>query len=212
MTRFLIVLSVGIIGMLLCAVSRRKTFSLNIFQSVLFTLLLTGVGVAGAKLLYAVENGFNDWSGISFYGSVFLIPLLMPVTGTAFRLRPRQSLDICAPCVAIMIACMRINCFLSGCCGGLQARIGSLCFNWPTQMMESFFDVLILWWLLRQEESGSSCGRLYPLFMICYSVMRFFIEFLRDTPKVWFLMSHGQWFALIAIISGVLWLRCLKRN
>ena len=36
--------------------------------------------------------------------------------------------------------------------------------------------------------------------MLTYGVLRFFVEFLRDTPKDWVTLSHGQWFSLAAII------------
>lgn len=192
--------------MLVCILTRRKKFSLSVPQSVAFTLLLTATGVVGAKLLFFMESGFQGWEGISFFGSVFLIPLLVPLSGYLFRLTPGQPLDLCAPCVAIMIAVLRVNCFLSGCCGGWSVCIGSLCFHWPTQIIESFGDVFILYQLLSQENKSAYNGRLYPSFMILYGVLRFFIEFLRDTPKNWLMMSHGQWFAVASILIGALWI------
>ena len=212
MILFLLVLTVGTVGMIICALIRRKRFSLSVLKCVIFALLLTAVGVAGTKLLYFIESGFSSWDGVSFFGSVFLIPLVMPLVGLPFRQKPSQSLDICAPCVAVMIACMRVSCYISGCCGGVQACIGTFCFNWPTQIIESFCDVLILYWLMKREEKIGSDGRLYPYFMIMYSFMRFFIEFLRNTPKDWLMLSHGQWFCMAAILGALVWLFLLKRR
>lgn len=201
---FWLMLTVGIAGMFLCANSRRGVFGLSCVQSGVFSLLLTVCGVAGTVLLYFLETG--SFGGVSFYGSVFLIPLLMPLVGRMFRLSPGQTLDICGPCVAIMIGCMRFSCFLTGCCGGWQVCLGSLCFEWPTQMLDSICDFIICGWLLRKEEQTSQSGVLYPMFMASYSAMRFFIEFLRDTQKDWLYMSHGQWFALTAILIGAVWI------
>ena len=67
-------------------------------------------------------------------------------------------------------------------------------------------------WLLQLEKESDKVGKLYPLFMLSYSTMRIFLECLRDTQKDWFFMSHGQWFALAAIVLGILWLQADKRK
>lgn len=204
-----LMLCLGIAGMYLCIYKRKAIFSLNRWQCGGFTALLTAVGVAGAMLLFFFESG--SFGGVSFYGSVLLIPLLMPMAGFLFQLKPNQTMDVCGPCVAIMIGCMRVNCFLSGCCGGWKACIGNFCFQWPTQAIDSISDFAILVWLLQLETNGRFKGALYPVFMIAYSAMRFFLEFLRDTPKDWLRLSHGQWFALAAILIGILWIYIPKK-
>jgi len=203
-----LMLAVGAFGMFLCVLYRRKYFPLKWLGSVIFTLTLTVVGVLGAKLLFVLENlretlenGLSA-GGVSFFGSVFLILLLMPVLGRLFQMHGGQTLDLCAPCVAIMIGCMRVGCFLAGCCGGWEASIGGWHFHWPTQAMDSIGDFAILLLLLQWEEQGKQKNLLYPWFMVLYSTMRFFIEFLRDTPKDWLLLSHGQWFSLMAAAIG----------
>ena len=207
---FPIMLTLGVVGMYLCTYKRKTVFSLNAWKSAIITVLLTLVGVAGAMLLYFFESG--SFGGVSFYGSVFLIPLLMPLLGLLFRLKPGQTMDICSPCVAIMIGCMRFNCFLSGCCGGWEMCIGEFCFKWPTQAMDSIGDFAILSVLLYMEKKKPQNGILYPTFMLLYSVMRFFLEFLRDTPKDWLYLSHGQWFALIAIAVGIGWILLARKR
>ena len=136
----------------------------------------------------------------------------MPLVGYLFRLRPNQILDICAPCVAVMIACLRVNCFVSGCCGGWEVCLGTLRFAWPTQIIDSLWDLLIMERMMTREQTVPSNGKLYPMFMVMYSLMRFFLEFLRDTPKNWLMLSHGQWFSLAALIVGGVWLLLLKRR
>ena len=211
MTSFTVILSIGAVGMLTYAIIQRKKYSLNVLQVALVTILLTLVGVAGAKLMFATENGFQAWGGISFFGSVFLIPVMMPLLGLLFRLKFSQTLDLCAPCVAIMITCLRVNCMISGCCGGWQVCIGEVCFTWPTQAIESVMDLIIFLLLLKLGTDNTHNGRLYPTFMISYGSIRFLLEFLRDTPKEWLFMSHGQWFSLIAIVIGIAWLVLGKR-
>lgn len=213
-----LMLGAGAVGMLVCLLQRKGRFRLSIVQCVLFTCLLTVVGFSGAKLLYilenirdTIENGIS-LGGVSFFGSVFLIPILMPLVGKAFRLDRRETMDICGPCVAIMIGCMRFGCFMQGCCGGWLAHIGEMYFFWPTQPVESICDFLILLWLIRKEEDPRYHGKLYPQFMVLYGCIRFVIEFFRDTPKVWLYLSHGQWFSLIAIATGLIWIHYASKT
>lgn len=60
------------------------------------------------------------------------------------------------------------------------------------------------------EEDERNEGQLYPMFMIAYGGLRFVVEFFRDTPKDWLYLGHGQWFGLIAILLGVLWIRRIE--
>lgn len=217
LSTYWMMLVVGAVGMGICLDQRKVRFSLSSVQCILFTCLLTVIGVLGAKVLYilenlqyTLENGIS-LGGVSFFGSVFLIPLLMPLIGFLFRLKPGQTMDVCGPCVAIMIGCLRVGCFLQGCCGGWRVELGAFSFCWPTQAVDSIWDFAILMWLLNLEQEGKGKGTLYPLFMISYGVMRFLLEFLRDTPKDWLYLSHGQWFSVGAVLCGLVWIAGLKR-
>lgn len=206
-----LMICIGSAGMLLYTLSQRKRCGLNEFTSILFAILLTFCGIAGARLLFILENlddlqSAVSGNGVSFFGSVYLIPLIMPLIGRLLRMKPGRTLDLCAPCVAIMIGCIRIGCFLSGCCGGWVVYIGDTYFEWPTQIMESIGDFLIFLWLAKVHKQGAREGQLYPLLMIGYSVLRFFIEFLRYSPNKWLIFSAGHGFAVIAIMAAVLWL------
>ena len=203
---------VGSAGMLLYSLSLRKLCRLNEFACLLFALLLTACGIAGARTLYILEN-LENWqsalsgNGVSFFGSIYLIPLLMPLVGRLLKMNTKETLDLCAPCVAIMIGCIRIGCLLSGCCGGWVVYIGDIYFAWPTQIMESIGDFLIFLWLAKLHKQEKHQGQLYPLLMIGYSVLRFMIEFLRYSPEKWLIFSAGHGFAIIAIAIAALWLR-----
>lgn len=200
--------AVGVCAMGVLAVRRRARYGLNVPKALLFTLLLAVCGVAGTKILYILENWREvvknglALGGLSFFGAVFLIPLLMPLVGLPLGLKPGQTLDTCAPCVAVMIACMRVGCFLGGCCGGWAVTVGGFRFRWPTQAMESIGDFCILGLLLQMEERDAHPGRRYAVFLVGYGILRFFMEFLRDTPKEWMGLAHGQWFAIAGVLMG----------
>ena len=203
-------LGVGAVAMLALMILRRNQYSLSVMQASLYTMLLLITGIAGAKLLFFFECGMKSFSGMSFFGAVYLVLLVMPLIGFAFRLKPADSLDACAPCVAAIVGFQRFGCFCADCCGGIP--LGNTGIVWPTQLMEGFGDIVILCFLLTVERREANKGRSYPLFLLSYGAMRFAIEFVRDTPKDWLGLSHGQWFsvaglgiALLMILGDLAW-------
>lgn len=210
-------LALGAVAMLVLMLVRRNRYALSAVQATLYTLLLLVTGIAGAKLLYFFECGMESFSGMSFFGAVYLVLLMMPVIGLVFKMKPVDSLDACAPCVAAIVGFQRFGCFCAGCCGGIpMGTSGKL---WPTQLMEGFGDMAILLLLLAVEGKDKNRGKGYPLFLLTYGIMRFCIEFVRDTSKDWFGLSHGQWFsivgigiALIILMGDSLWKKLRKAN
>lgn len=206
---------VGAVGILVLTLKRRDRYHLSVIGSILFTVLTVVLGLTGAKLLYIFENWKSTLrdgitlSGVSFFGSVYLIPLLMAPLGLLFRLKPKKSLDAVAPAIAVMIGCIRVGCFFNGCCGGWTTRSG---FTWPTQAMESICDFMLLFFLLQMEKKEKYEGWLYPVLMTAYSVYRFLIEFLRDTPRGAIGLSNGHFFAIAGMLIGGAWLLILKRG
>ena len=43
-------------------------------------------------------------------------------------------------------------------------------------------------------------GKLYAVFLAGYGILRFFVEFLRDTPKGLLGLGDGQWLAILAVL------------
>ena len=190
-------MAVSTVSMLVLVIARRNRYKLSVIQAILFTLILFVTGVTGAKILAIIQNGMTSFSGMSFFGAVYLVPLVMPFAGTLFKLKPLESLDVCAPCGAAMVGFMRFGCYCAGCCGGIPMNNSSM--FWPTQLMEGTCDILILCFLLLVEARGIAKNKGYPLFLIGYGSIRFVLEFVRDTPKFWLGLSHGQWFSIVGI-------------
>ena len=187
---------------------RRALYRLSILNAVMFATAGLISGILGCKFLYVIENykyvvkhGLK-LGGFSFFGAALLGPLLMLLLSKPFKLSPAESLDNTAVCVVAMLGTIRIGCFCNGCCGGRIFFFEHFDFSFPTQLIELACDALILVWLLRTEARPDNRGRLYGRFLLSYGIARFFIEFLRSTPKDWLGLSHGQWFSLIAIIAG----------
>lgn len=208
--------AVGLVSMLVWILIRRKKYNLSVFKSIVFFLFLTALGTGGAKTLGIIESaihyavtGEKTDSGFSYYGAIFLIFGLIGICGLALGLKPEKSRDLASIPVMSQAAFMRVGCFLNGCCGGWLCTIGNNSFHWPTQAIESICDFAIIAWLLSCESKNK--GKLYPRFMLSYGILRFLLEFLRDSEKIYLFMSDGQWCSLIAItIAAIILL--IKRD
>ena len=207
---------VGLFSMLVWVLIRRKKYNLSVSKCIVFTLFLAILGTLGTKILAILESalryavtGTNQPAGMSFYGAVFLVFGTIGLCGLVLKLKPEDSRDLSAIPGLSQVAFMRIGCFLNGCCGGWLVTIGNKSFHWPTQVIESFFDFLIIAWLLVCESKNKR--HLYPRFMLSYGIVRFLLEFLRDTEKIYLHMSDGQWCSLISITIAIIAL-VLKRS
>lgn len=210
---------IGVFLMFLFNLIRGSKRGKNPMETSLFTGSVIIISLIGAKLLYYFENptiflqnGIR-LDGVSFFGSVFLVPIgiggLCKITGNSLK----ERLDFLSPSLMLMLAILRIGCFVSGCCGGISVTLGGFYFSkFPTQLTEAFFDFMIMVGLLVYERFWDKEGRLYPFVMVYYGCLRFILEFVRDTPKDWLSMSHGQWFSLISILVGGYFLHTLEKK
>ena len=211
---------VGLIGMIVICWRRANLYCCapttigKKIKAVVFVLLLAVFGLLGTKVLYVLENlqetidNGITLGGQSFFGALFLVPVAMIGCGWLLGLRPLASTDFCAPPVIFILMCMRLGCFMTGCCGGIKVCNIEV----PAQLIEAIGDACIFVFLLYREERGKHKGQLYPLLMLLYGSMRFLIEFVRDTPKDIFFFSRGQVYSVFAIIIAVVWIVRLQNE
>lgn len=213
------VFAVGLLLMAVMNVLRRKRMEFSRLRAVLFTVLICFLSLAGAKILFALENWqqFLDngitLDGVSFFGAVFFLPSAMYFICRWRKVPYGAFMDYCAPSLMTMLAVLRIGCWLNGCCGGITIQTGAYAGTVvPVQIMECIGDLAILGVLLLVEWHYSGKGMLYPCILFLYGGLRFVLEFFRDTPKDWLYLSHGQWFSIVSAIAGVYFLRRIMKN
>lgn len=189
---------------------RRKRFGLNAVQAVVFSLLFFIFDYVGAKILFFLQgNPFElSFGGFSCYGGVIFMPIFMFVAVKIAHLHYGAVMDMFAPCCAVCLGVIRINCYVQGCCGAVTVYTdngGS--FIPPVQLIEAGVLFLFFILLLIAEYKGCTyaCGEQYPKLVIAYGFLRFVMEHYRDTWKHIFGMSEGQWFAICtAIVAGII--------
>lgn len=213
-------LIIGTVLMLGVTLLCRLKYGFPIWKTVAATALLTVAGVVSVKIMFFVENG--TWGGLSFFGAVFLVPFWFLPISLLLRLPYRALLDITAPAICIMLALMKVECLLTGCCKGraLYETAAGQVVRFPSQIVELCGALLLLVILLLLIFQNKQRGRIYPWFMILYGTTRFVLNWFRETePFIWKL-SFGVFWSLISIFLGVCLLvafskkdnRCKKRQ
>ena len=161
---------------------------------------------------------FKIWQGgLVFYGG--LVASLL--TGWWYLKRHRLPLfkyfDFVIPALALGHAVGRLGCFMSGCCYGrpllhdvwyavvFPANPSSLAPSgiplYPTQLMESGVEFLIFLGLNWKLKRKTFDGQIIALYLMCYAIVRFTLEFFRGDAERGFVFGTGfSTSQLIAII------------
>ena len=229
-----LMIAIGVIVCLLLAEKRCRRYGLdtNHVYSIAFTALFGGL--IGAKLLFFlvewkaiaanpalvfdVRNGFVVYGGIA--GGIAAVWIYAKAKKLPFL----QYFDLAMPSVALAQAFGRIGCFLAGCCYGKEtdSPFGVVFHDTPmaptgvrlipTQLLSSAGDLLLCVLLCMYAKRSRKDGQVAGLYLICYSVGRFLIEFLRDDPRgAVGSLSTSQFISLLLFAAGAVYLVYIRK-
>lgn len=201
----------------------------------LTVLLWSSVGVLiGSHFLYGITNIQSICQAIRnkdsflnivyfFGGSVFYGGLLGGILAAAIYCRLsskdyRKYIDAAAVFLPLFHTFGRIGCFLSGCCYGIVCDSGFVYHyspipaangvpRFPVQLLEACGNLAIWGLLLRLKRHRHCQNRLLLLYLLLYSLMRFFLEFLRGDAYRGFLLalSTSQWISIL-LFAACMWI------
>lgn len=205
-THLIVFLSAGTVAMMIQMFLRYKQYSISAWKVPVINVFLTIAGTLGTLLMYFLENGF--FGGRSFFGALFLTPLLMMPVGLVLRIPFSSLMDLCAPAECAMLAIMKVDCILQECCGGIvlfTTEAGKE-IHFPSQILEAFLVAAIMLALMQLEKNKNNRGKIYPFYLILYGGVRFVINWFRAdiSPFVWTLPAGNFW-GLFAIAIGCIW-------
>jgi len=203
-------------------------------QHLMFNLA-TGIilfAVVGARAFYILthlnyyilypDKIYRLWEGgMVLYGGLFLSLIFSIYYIKVHNLSFYQIADCAAPGISFGLSIGRIGCFLNGCCYGIPSSFGFVFPSnspagkifphqtlFPAQLVSSFNLFLMGIILHLFKKRGTAKYKLLPLFLIFYSVHRFFIEFLRaDTHPIAFNLTLFQVISIILIVFSLIWLK-----
>ncbi len=80
-------------------------------------------------------------------------------------------------------------------------------FRHPTQLYEALKNLALFGFLWSFSKKNLKEGLLFAYFLIGYSTLRFFIEFLKEPETMFGLLTMGQALSLVTLVLGLLLLR-----
>jgi len=199
----LTIIGLGGVAMFVSMLLQKKQYpQVAVWKMAIVTLLLLVTGVAGTMILAYIEMG--EFGGTSFYGAVFLVPVLM-FPAMLMKITYKDILNLCAPAECAMLIVMRFDCLDKGCCFGRY--LPSLGIQFPSQIVEMFAGAIVMATLIWMHRKNRQT-QLYPWYMILYGVLRFFMQGFRYGGTIpWVLgLSQGHFWSLVSMLIGILWL------
>lgn len=217
-----------LIGLTLASVQARKH---NIHPEIIhnLSLIVFSSGVAGARILYIVQNLryyarnpgeiiMLQYGGLSWFGGLACGIVSGAIYIKRRRLGLYKTMDLIMPFVALAQAIGRIGCFLNGCCFGKVSRFGvyfeahkaSLA---PTQAYSSLLLIAIFIILRFIQEKPHREGTIFFLYLLLYSLKRFVIEFWRaDHETILLGLSLFQIISVVIFCLSLLKLCLIKKS
>jgi phosphatidylglycerol:prolipoprotein diacylglycerol transferase len=159
------------------------------------------------------------FSGNIFYGGLLggLIAILIVI-----RIKPhfKPLIDVVVPGIPLFHFWGRIGCFMSGCCYGVESPVGFTMrlsevpgandiSRFPVQLLESLFNISLFIVLHYIRKKNIFQNKMVFVYLLCYSVGRFCLEFLRgDVHRGFFLtMSTSQNISILLFVFSILMLK-----
>ena len=205
--KMVLFLLIGTILMGVPIVLIAKAYRIKIRKAIAVTALLTVSGYTGTLLMFYIEN--HCFGGVSFYGAVLFVPIAFIFVADLLKVTYNTAMDFCAVGECIMLALMKVQCFLHGCCQGrdLFVLTDGTVISFPSRLMESIvavvlFVLLFVWAIKRKNQ-----GKLYGWYLILYGCARFVLNFMRkEYVTTDMVIPFGHLWSLVAIGLGVFWL------
>jgi phosphatidylglycerol:prolipoprotein diacylglycerol transferase len=219
--------SIGLGAWVASREARRKGLPLEVFQDLLLWLILGGL--IGARFfhvvdhwpheyaanpiraLYVWEGGLAIWGGV--VGGMFALAL--------FARRRQMSLgwlaDIAAPGLVLAQAAGRLACVITGDAmgpptsgpfgiayanpGAMVPQLGVFYTPMPVYELVANLGIFAVVWGLRKRSAPD--GRLFLVYLILYSLERFFLAFASSYQIVGFGLTQSQIIALASLAVSV---------
>ncbi|MCX7917610.1 MAG: prolipoprotein diacylglyceryl transferase [bacterium] len=212
--------------------SQKEGFDEKFISQITFWTII--FGIFGARLLHIFVNIFYYIlnpseifklrnGGLAIEGAVLSSLIFIVIFTKIKKISSIKILDTMSIAVPIGQSIGRIGCFLNGCCYGKETDfILGIKFPFlekkvhPTQLYYSFFNILLfiaIKKLSRYFKKGE--GILFSTYLIGFSLIRYFVDFLRgDLKKTSIDLYATQIIGIIIFIigSGVLIFSIIKKD
>ncbi len=151
---------------------------------------------------------FGKCLGMSanYFGMIYFSPVLLCLGCYVLGIDAPKVFDTIAPSYPLGLIFAKIACHCSGCCNGMEWENGVYNYNTrltevPIQLIEASW-VLLIFIILFAFRKKIKHGTGFPLYMLLYSGIRFFSEFLRHEPDIFMGLKLYQFCCISGVIIG----------
>ena len=186
-----------------------KDYQIPVWKVAVSCVSLAIIGMFGVKLMSFVESG--NWTGRSFYGAVFLIPVLMYPVARLLKINYGNLMDLTPPAGCIMLALLKVKCKIDGCCFGRIMIIKGKIIQFPSQIVECIAALVLMIIMIVIIRSGRWRGLAYAWVMFLYGIIRLILNSFRETSPWVGPFSSGSFWSIISIVIGasiLIWANC----
>ena len=223
-----LMIGIGIIAAYMAGEYRAKKKGLNADLIFPIAIWCAAGGILGAKLLYYITilpDILADPSlllkdltnGFVVYGGIIVGILTGYLFARKHKLNFWRYFDLVMPSIALAQGFGRLGCLLAGCCYGVETgswfhivfHDSALAPNGvplvPTQILSSVLNFLhfflLIWFARKKRPAGQVAG----LYLICYSIGRFVMEFFRGDLERGNVgaLSTSQFISLFLVVAGL---------
>ena len=201
-------------------------------------ILFCFIGVFfGGHILYAITNfdyiiklinnlalikSFKDFinafffifGGSVFYGGLIGALIVAFIYYKKAKLNNIAYIDLATLSIPLFHFFGRLGCFLSGCCYGIEGKIGFIYHyskietangvrRFPTSLIEAVLNLILFFVLYYLFKNKKAKGKILSLYLIIYPTYRFLLEFLRGDEYRGFVgpFSTSQFVSILLLVS-----------
>lgn len=206
-----------VIAELIYCLVYRKKYDISKKQAIAAAFILIASSQTLSPALAWVENGFQSISGANILRVFVYLPLIGLLATKILNIPAGVMLDYFAPAIVLWHLIGQAACPFLGCCAGIPWEWGiwnpfldELVF--PIQWLICLVLLGVLLLILRYEKKHDydGSGKAYPVMLVVYGVLRFFLEFLKQGHKVFLGISGLGIHALLMAAVGTIWLFTLE--
>lgn len=193
------------------AEKRRSEGKCDIFSSDLLWVIIGILLVSAVQYSPAVFLGkpFGKLvgTGANYFALLYLAPVLLLIYCWLMGIDPLQQIDIVVPAFPLALTLAKLGCYSAGCCAGVVCEYGLInpktgIREFPVQLLEAGV-ALALFVVLEKNKKKLVRGTAFPVYLMLYSAIRFFTEFLRFGENLFWVWKTYHILCLIGIVLGI---------
>ena len=163
-----------------------------------------------------IDCMFEIFGGSVFYGGLIGGLITSYIYIKKEKLNIDMISDLSAPLIPLFHMFGRIGCFLTGCCYGIESKIGFTYKHslmelangvnrFPIQLVETSYNLILFIILTIFYKEGKFKGKLLYIYLILYPIGRFIFEFFRGDAYRGFTfgLSTSQFISILLLIFSV---------